>query len=84
MSCCDFTDELIRNEMLEQIDSFNEMIMANVTNSLYVDNNLPNPSTFVPMYSYDYAIEDKKLKKMKKSFIKVYNWYSLEKYKEAV
>lgn len=83
MNCCD-TDKLVSIEMLEQIQYFDEMIMANITNSLYVDNNLPNPDIFVPMYSYDFAIEDKKLKKTKKAFIKVYNWYSLEKYKEAV
>lgn len=38
--------------------------------------------TFSPMYSYEYKEEYKQLNKIKKSMIKVYNWYSTVKYTE--
>lgn len=37
---------------------------------------------FCPMYSYEYKEEYKRLNKMKKAMIKVYNWYSPVKYTE--
>lgn len=69
-------DTIVKEEMLDSIDSINDMLVANVE---YHFNGM---SPFAPMYSYEYKEELKKLTKMKKHLIKVHNWYSTDKYKE--
>lgn len=62
----------------EEIQLFEQMIQDN-----YEYHNCKTTS-FAPLYSWDYKIENKKLKKMLKSIIRLHNYYSLEKYESEV
>jgi hypothetical protein len=73
----DAIEFLIKNKMLEDIDGIDGLLTANVEYHHY---NKGKP--FAPMYSYDFDTELKKLKKMRKAFIKVHDWYSTTKFEK--
>lgn len=68
------TSDIIVDELYNDIKDFEKMLLQNF------GYHYGDVGIFTPLYSWDYAEEAKHLKKMLKSFIKVYNYYSEVEY----
>lgn len=73
-------NDVVINAVFDDIKNFEEML---INNHIYHHSEGTKPS-FAPLYSYDYDEEYKKLNKMLKSFIRVYNYRSGVKYEESL
>lgn len=69
-------EKIMHDELFESICDIERMISDNFQYHFVEER------TFAPLYSWDYDEENKKLHKLLKSFIKVYNYYSLQDYEE--
>jgi hypothetical protein len=73
----DQKSEIVAETMLNDIETIDDLITANH------QYHFENKSPFAPMFSWEYDDELRRLKKMRKAFIKVHNWHSVTKYKES-
>lgn len=71
---CDQLDKIVKDKLYNNIKDLEDMCKQNV------EFHHGDLGTFAPLYSWEFVEEDKKLNKLKKSFIKVYNYYSEVKY----
>lgn len=62
--------QIIKDALYDDIKEFEKMILRN---HVY---HYGDEKSFAPLYSWDYQEEDKKLNKIIKSFIKVYDYHS--------
>lgn len=73
------TDITLNSQQVEQIMHDNLLNTLQDIEVFFRDNEMRKQGTdtkFPPMYSYDYKTEKRYLKKMKRQFNAVYNWYT--------
>ena len=69
------TSKIIKDALYDDIKEFETMIQRN-----FSYHNGDDDTAFAPLYSWDGREENKKLNKIIKSFIKVYDYHSEVKY----
>lgn len=70
-------NEITRDSLYDDIKDFERMILQNY------GYHYGDVGTFAPLYSWDYDEENKKLNKMLKSLIRIYNHYSEVEYESV-